>query len=318
METSGTRGRWGGLDLNGARSTPRPLRHGGPGDPRDPGRHGGQPPAAARRSCRRAEVPPRRRRVQARRRPRGGRGVACRRTRGWTSSPTASCDATPSSATSWTRSRASTASAAGPSRSTTRRGTSSCSSGRWSSRSCAGGADVRGGVRVPRARTTRAVKVTLSARSRPRPTTTPRSRAGAYATRDAYLADIVDITRREVEELVRLGCTYIQIDAPQYAALLDPELREGYRQRGSDPDRLIDACIELDNAVIGAIRMSRSASTSAAATTRACSTRAAATSRSPGCSAAAVPSLPARVRRRALGRLRAAARARGPRRSCWG
>jgi len=54
-----------------------------------------------------------------------------------------------------------------------------------------------------------------------------------------------------VEELVRLGCTYIQIDAPQYAALLDPALREGYRQRGSDPDRLIDACIEMDNAVIG-------------------------------------------------------------------
>jgi 5-methyltetrahydropteroyltriglutamate--homocysteine methyltransferase len=42
----------------------------------------------------------------------------------------------------------------------------------------------------------------------------------------------------------------VQIDAPQYAALLDPALREGYRQRGSDPDRLIDACIEMDNAVI--------------------------------------------------------------------
>jgi 5-methyltetrahydropteroyltriglutamate--homocysteine methyltransferase len=52
---------------------------------------------------------------------------------------------------------------------------------------------------------------------------------------------------------VRLGCTYLQIDAPQYAALLDPELREGYRQRGSDPDRLIDACIEMDNAVIGPV-----------------------------------------------------------------
>src|SRR4029079_11996705 len=79
----------------------------------------------------------------------------------------------------------------------------------------------------------------------------PQKSTGAYPTRDAYLADVVDITRREIEELVRLGCTYIQIDAPQYAALLDPELREGYRQRGSDPDRLIDACIEMDNAVIG-------------------------------------------------------------------
>ena len=78
----------------------------------------------------------------------------------------------------------------------------------------------------------------------------PEKSSGAYATRDAYLADIVDFSRQEVEELIRLGCTYIQIDAPQYAALLDPRMREGYRQRGSDPDKLIDHCIELDNAII--------------------------------------------------------------------
>jgi 5-methyltetrahydropteroyltriglutamate--homocysteine methyltransferase len=78
----------------------------------------------------------------------------------------------------------------------------------------------------------------------------PEKSKGAYKTRDEYLADIVDVSRREVEELVRLGCTYIQIDAPQYAALLDPKMREGYRQRGSDPEELIDRCIELDNAII--------------------------------------------------------------------
>jgi 5-methyltetrahydropteroyltriglutamate--homocysteine methyltransferase len=78
----------------------------------------------------------------------------------------------------------------------------------------------------------------------------PEKSKGAYATRDAYLADIVDFSRREVEELIRLGCTYIQIDAPQYAALLDPQMREGYRQRGNDPDKLIDLCIEMDNAII--------------------------------------------------------------------
>ncbi len=78
----------------------------------------------------------------------------------------------------------------------------------------------------------------------------PEKSKAAYASRDAYLADIVDFSRHEVEELIRLGCTYIQIDAPQYAALLDPQMREGYRQRGSDPDKLIDRCIELDNAII--------------------------------------------------------------------
>ncbi len=101
-----------------------------------------------------------------------------------------------------------------------------------------------------RARTARATKVTLISAQQAAAYWDPRKSAGAYPTRDAYLADIVDITRREVAELIRLGCRYIQIDAPQYAALLDPALREGYRQRGSDPDRLIDTCIEMDNAVI--------------------------------------------------------------------
>lgn len=73
----------------------------------------------------------------------------------------------------------------------------------------------------------------------------------AYASVDAYLADLVDILRGEIAELIRLGCTYIQIDSPQYTALLDPDLRAGYRQRGNDPDRLLDLSIEMDNAIVG-------------------------------------------------------------------
>jgi 5-methyltetrahydropteroyltriglutamate--homocysteine methyltransferase len=102
-----------------------------------------------------------------------------------------------------------------------------------------------------RARARRTAKTTLISAQQAAAYYDPEKSRGAYPTRDAYLADVVDFTRREVEELVRLGCTYVQIDAPQYAALLDPSLREGYRQRGSDPDRLIDTCIEMDNAVIG-------------------------------------------------------------------
>ena len=74
--------------------------------------------------------------------------------------------------------------------------------------------------------------------------------SGAYPTVDAFLADLVDLLRDEVAELVRLGCTYIQVDSPQYAALIDANIREGYRQRGNDPDRLLDLSIEMDNAVI--------------------------------------------------------------------
>ena len=101
-----------------------------------------------------------------------------------------------------------------------------------------------------RARTSHPAKVTMVSAQQAAAYYDPQKSGGAYATRDAYLADIVDLSRREVDELVRLGCTYVEIDAPQYAALLDPTLRDGYRQRGSDPEQLIDACIELDNAII--------------------------------------------------------------------
>ena len=46
-----------------------------------------------------------------------------------------------------------------------------------------------------------------------------------YPTLDSFLADVVRILREEVEELVRLGAVYIQIDAPHYPLLLDPETR---------------------------------------------------------------------------------------------
>jgi 5-methyltetrahydropteroyltriglutamate--homocysteine methyltransferase len=101
-----------------------------------------------------------------------------------------------------------------------------------------------------RARANHSAKVTFISAQQAAAYYDPQKSKDAYATIDAYLADVVDIFRDEVTELIRLGCTYIQVDAPQYAGLLDPKIREGYRQRGNDPDRLLDRCIELDNAVI--------------------------------------------------------------------
>jgi len=102
-----------------------------------------------------------------------------------------------------------------------------------------------------RARTHHPAKTTMISAQQAAAYYDSKKSAGAYPKIDAYLADIVDILRDEVQELIRLGCTYIQIDSPQYAALLDPQLREGYRQRGNDPDRLLDLSTEMDNAVIG-------------------------------------------------------------------
>jgi 5-methyltetrahydropteroyltriglutamate--homocysteine methyltransferase len=73
---------------------------------------------------------------------------------------------------------------------------------------------------------------------------------GAYPTLDSFLADVVDILRDEVTELVRLGCEYIQIDAPHYPLLIDPKTRAFYEQQGWDLDAWLAQGIELDNALM--------------------------------------------------------------------
>ena len=78
----------------------------------------------------------------------------------------------------------------------------------------------------------------------------PERSKAAYSTQDAYIAELVGIWRHEIEELMRLGCTYIQFDAPYYTALLAPERRESFRQQGLDPDKLLARGIEMENAVI--------------------------------------------------------------------
>jgi 5-methyltetrahydropteroyltriglutamate--homocysteine methyltransferase len=72
----------------------------------------------------------------------------------------------------------------------------------------------------------------------------------AYPTLDAFLADVVNILREEVSELVRLGATYIQIDAPHYGLLLDPKTRIFYEKLGWSLDRWLSLGVELDNAII--------------------------------------------------------------------
>lgn len=101
-----------------------------------------------------------------------------------------------------------------------------------------------------RARADRAAKATLVAASQAAASYDPDKSKGAYPTMDAYLADVVALVREEVEELIRLGCSYIQVDAPNYASLMDVGIRERYRRRGIDPGYLLDQCIAMDNAVI--------------------------------------------------------------------
>ncbi len=71
-----------------------------------------------------------------------------------------------------------------------------------------------------------------------------------YPNMDAFLADVVAITRQMIRQLVDAGCSYIQIDAPGYTAYADTVSLERMRSRGEDPDRNLERSIAADNAVI--------------------------------------------------------------------
>jgi methionine synthase II (cobalamin-independent) len=102
-----------------------------------------------------------------------------------------------------------------------------------------------------RDRTDRLLKVTLPSPSLFANFWNPDRRPEAYATLEDYLGDVAEILRGEVDELVRLGARYIQLDAPHYPLLLDPGYREFYETRGWPADRWLELGLELDNLVIG-------------------------------------------------------------------
>jgi methionine synthase II (cobalamin-independent) len=98
-------------------------------------------------------------------------------------------------------------------------------------------------------KTSRIPKVTLPSPSLWANFWSPKYSGHVYPTLDAFLADIVNILREEVAELVRQGAIYIQIDAPHYGLLLDPKTRGFYERRGWSLDQWLSQGIELDNAI---------------------------------------------------------------------
>jgi 5-methyltetrahydropteroyltriglutamate--homocysteine methyltransferase len=67
-------------------------------------------------------------------------------------------------------------------------------------------------------------------------------------TFDMY-ADLAAVLRQEVEALVALGCTYVQIDAPDLAKLVDEEGRQFFAAAGADPDRVLTDGVDLLNTI---------------------------------------------------------------------
>src|SRR6478672_13921451 len=101
-----------------------------------------------------------------------------------------------------------------------------------------------------RARATAIAKVTLTSPSLYANLWSPAHSRDAYPTLDSFLEDVAAITRDEIAELARLGCTYIQLDAPHYPLLIDERTRAFYESQGWSADRWLDRGIELDNWVM--------------------------------------------------------------------
>lgn len=74
----------------------------------------------------------------------------------------------------------------------------------------------------------------------------------AYEDLDLFWDDIVSIYRAELGELRSLGCTYVQLDEVSLACLCDPKVREGFRARGEDPDRVMGDYVRVINEVLSA------------------------------------------------------------------
>ena len=102
-----------------------------------------------------------------------------------------------------------------------------------------------------RPRTDRILKVTLPSPSLYANFYDPSRAPAAYPTLESFLEHVAELLREEVDELVRLGATYIQLDAPHYPLLLDPSWRDFYESRGWPADRWLELGLELDNHVIG-------------------------------------------------------------------
>ena len=102
-----------------------------------------------------------------------------------------------------------------------------------------------------RGRTTRVLKVTLPSPSLFANFWDHHRSSVAYSSLEDFLGDVAEMLREEVQELVRLGATYIQLDAPQYPLLVERRYRDFYESRGWPAELWLDLGLELDNHVIG-------------------------------------------------------------------
>jgi 5-methyltetrahydropteroyltriglutamate--homocysteine methyltransferase len=100
-------------------------------------------------------------------------------------------------------------------------------------------------ARYARART----KFTLAAPSYHRRYWSSARSVAAYDSCEEYLTEVRDYLRAVVDRLIGLGCDYIQLDAPNYGSLCDPDLRGAMVAAGRDPDAELAFDAALDSSL---------------------------------------------------------------------
>jgi 5-methyltetrahydropteroyltriglutamate--homocysteine methyltransferase len=75
------------------------------------------------------------------------------------------------------------------------------------------------------------------------------SPAAGYAAPEEFLTEVRDYLRSVAHHLVDLGCDYIQLDAPSYGSLCDPDTLDALRAAGRDPEADLAFDAELDSSL---------------------------------------------------------------------
>jgi 5-methyltetrahydropteroyltriglutamate--homocysteine methyltransferase len=75
----------------------------------------------------------------------------------------------------------------------------------------------------------------------------------AYESLEEFVAHAIEIEGGLVTDAIDAGASYVQFDFPLYPYLVDPAWIERFREAGADPERLLDAAIAADRAVLQGI-----------------------------------------------------------------
>jgi methionine synthase II (cobalamin-independent) len=98
-----------------------------------------------------------------------------------------------------------------------------------------------------RARARRPVKVTLPSPLMLFLVWSPQRSRDAYGDPFELFADGLRLMKEEAEELARMGCRYIQVDAPDFGQLVDQGQREAWERAGISVDRVLSEGADMLN-----------------------------------------------------------------------